>query len=633
MLCALFFIFLSPFSLPEEEKAYYLVDEAENLTIEDILGSKVLDSLFIASDPKEIDQGFSSHSVWIKFENLRDEERQFIISNAALDSIEVFKIKNGEVAEHIMSGDALPFDTREVSINQFVFSLPSDYDNIIFRVRTEGVVSIPVKILNEADFIDHVSIHNIFNYIYVGFFLVIALLNIILFLRLRESLYIYYLLMVIASALIIGIDNGLFFKWIWPNKPQINAHALLFYATSFFMLRIFHVVYVTCVIIVICSFAGFYRMGIQLVTIMGLLTPFILITSGFIVFRKTLEKSSLYYLVGWGIYSILIVIYILSFFGWVPVNTFTGNAIQIGQCAEITIIFLAVVDKIEFYKKQQEHTQQELIGILENQTSLLESKVEERTHDLQEKNNELNKTLRHLKRTQAQLLQSEKMASLGTLTAGVAHELNNPLNFIRGAYVNLSRYLAAKGMADPKVDELMRHIEFGVEKSANIVSGLNQFSRDNAPINEKCNIHDVIENCLLILKNKLTGKIEVVREYSANIEAIPGNVGKLHQVFLNILTNAFQAIKDQGRITITTAILENYVRVEIKDTGMGIREENLSKIFDPFFTTKDPGEGTGLGLSITYSLVEEHGGQILMSSVENEGTVVSVKLPLDDYKN
>lgn len=246
------------------------------------------------------------------------------------------------------------------------------------------------------------------------------------------------------------------------------------------------------------------------------------------------------------------------------------------------------------------------------------------------KTEELEASLQYLKDTQTQLVQSEKMASLGILTAGVAHELNNPLNFIQGSYIGMEKYFKEKDISDETLMALFNSLQTGVERAAEIVKGLNQFSRSKDTQEERCNIPAIIENCLLILRNNYKDRIEIKRSCEQTGMTILGNVGKLHQVFVNVLTNAIQAIEDEGEITVSAYRKKDELIVEISDTGHGISPGHLSKITDPFFTTKDPGKGTGLGLAITYTIIKDHKGSLDVNSEENKGTTVVMKFPAKD---
>lgn len=269
--------------------------------------------------------------------------------------------------------------------------------------------------------------------------------------------------------------------------------------------------------------------------------------------------------------------------------------------------------------------------------TLLRTKNEEissKSEIINSKNTELKITVKHLKETQSQLLQAEKMASLGVLTAGVSHEINNPLNYIMGGYIGISKVLGkTTNSQDKDITILLSSIKTGIERISDVVKGLNQFSRNNETYNEDCDIHSIINNCLLILQYQLKGRIKVDKIFSVESILISGNVGKLHQVFVNLFTNSIQSIDNNGTISIATRKKEESVVIEISDTGHGISEEFLSRISEPFFTTKDPGEGTGLGLSITYTIVKEHNGNIIFESTKNKGTTVKIIFPLKSYKS
>jgi signal transduction histidine kinase len=261
---------------------------------------------------------------------------------------------------------------------------------------------------------------------------------------------------------------------------------------------------------------------------------------------------------------------------------------------------------------------------------------------------------------QAKLVHSEKMASLGVLIAGIAHEINNPLNFINtgilGLKENLNELLHLLNMYRelkpetienelPKlkllenninyselislIHSLINNIDIGVERTKNIVTGLRTFARSNENDLEVFDIRQNIENTLLILHNKYKNRIIIEKNYG-NIPEIEGYSGKISQVFMNILSNAIDAIVDEGRITIQTEYSEitKKIKISIKDTGKGIPNAIIHKIFEPFYTTKQTGEGVGLGLSITYSIIKEHNGDIIVNKNNSEGTEFIITLPL-----
>jgi C4-dicarboxylate-specific signal transduction histidine kinase len=298
----------------------------------------------------------------------------------------------------------------------------------------------------------------------------------------------------------------------------------------------------------------------------------------------------------------------------------------------------------------------ELHNDLRKHSDNLERLVAERTHELkaaneeyqavneelQAINNELSKkneivlqqkkdienVLKNLKATQSQLIQSEKMASLGVLTAGVAHEINNPLNYIMGGYIGLNDELKAYDFnKDKRISVFLEGIKTGIDRASDIVKGLNQLSRDNDNYNERCEIHTIINNCLTILHHKYKNRIEIIKNFEKENLCTMGNSGKLHQVFINIISNAIDSIENNGVIYIDTISNDKKHEISIKDTGCGIPVENLDKIIDPFFTTKDPGKGTGLGLYITNTIIQQHNGSLLFDSALDKGTKVLIHLP------
>lgn len=228
------------------------------------------------------------------------------------------------------------------------------------------------------------------------------------------------------------------------------------------------------------------------------------------------------------------------------------------------------------------------------------------------------------------LVGAEKLASLGMLTAGIAHEMNNPLNYISGAYEQLKMQVSKQPPErQQELSELLGILGTGVQRVTTIVRGLNQFSRTNDSLDEACDIHLILDNCLMMVNSQVKFRVEIHRDYDPSALIVHGNSGKLHQVFLNILSNAAQAIPDKGVISVHTSVRNNtHAVISVQDTGTGILPENLNRITDPFFTTKPPGQGTGLGLYITQSILNEHNGAITFKPAPDKGTIAEVMLPL-----
>jgi signal transduction histidine kinase len=292
----------------------------------------------------------------------------------------------------------------------------------------------------------------------------------------------------------------------------------------------------------------------------------------------------------------------------------------------------------------------------------LENMVRQRTQELENSHEALKKAYLDLQSTQEQLVQSEKMASLGQLVAGIAHEIKNPLNFIYGNTGFLADYtkrlqsileeiesLTSISEEDrARIETLKKRNNYafikedlqtlidnfteGARRINNIVSDLRTFSRLDADAISEIDLHASLEMSLNLLRNQYKNRITIHREFG-EIPKIQGYAGKLSQVFMNLLSNAFHAVPDKGDVWIRTRCSNSTIEVQIEDNGVGIPKEHLSRVFEPFFTTKPVGQGTGLGLSISYGIIEQHHGKIHVASTPQKGSIFTVRLPVFQEKS
>ncbi|MCD6064847.1 MAG: histidine kinase, partial [Flavipsychrobacter sp.] len=380
-----------------------------------------------------------------------------------------------------------------------------------------------------------------------------------------------------------------------------------------------------------------------------------------------------FFMIAWVIFLASVIIFVLRNFNVLPYNNFTYYALQIGSALEVILLSFALADKINTFRREKEESQLQAMTALEENTRIiaeqnvmLETKVSERTHELKISNQELNKTLQELKEAEMQLVESEKMASLGQLTAGIAHEINNPINFVTSNVKPLKRdvdmlltmieqvetiTLNDGPLEDKKrkimelkeeydfdylkteIDHLLKGINEGSSRTAEIVKGLRIFSRLDEDDLKKASINEGIDSTIVIVNNLLDSRITIDRQYG-NIPMVECYPGKLNQVFLNIITNGIHAIKSKfkeqagGKVTITTTNTEDNVAIKIADNGTGMDELTKKRLFEPFFTTKDVGEGTGLGMSIAYNTIKKHNGTITVNSIPGEGTEFIIEIPI-----
>lgn len=319
------------------------------------------------------------------------------------------------------------------------------------------------------------------------------------------------------------------------------------------------------------------------------------------------------------------------------VQTFKGWSYVIITGILFFMILKTHLAKLRIAEEELKIHRNNLQKLVDEKTEILESTIDKLraiNEELKEKNIIINNqnqglknTLQHLKVTQEQLFQAEKMASLGVLTAGVSHELNNPLNYILGGITGLENYFNEQ-IIDKNICLFVNSIKTGVDRASSIVSRMNQLTGSKGKDREDCYIHAIIENCLKSGSELFINNIILTTNFIDEDIIVFGNYDHLHQAIMNILINARQSIKKEGSISIITKKEEENVLIQVTDTGCGISKDNLPKVTDPFFTTKQPGQGAGIGLSIAYYIIYAHKGNINFHSEESKGTIVTISLPV-----
>ncbi|MCX8026286.1 MAG: ATP-binding protein [Thermodesulfovibrionales bacterium] len=348
--------------------------------------------------------------------------------------------------------------------------------------------------------------------------------------------------------------------------------------------------------------------------------------------------------------------------GHVPIKRFLAVPSLVGD----TLVGTLAVANSSFPYQERE------LEFLERISSLYALAVQHKleSEKLEQKNIELKSAYEELASMQSQIIQQEKLASIGQIAAGIAHEINNPIGYIISNLNTLTKYvlrcieyyevlcdvfenikkeldeerrLKIQETIDTKkrslkidyilqdIAPLLKETNDGAERVKKIISDLKFFARTDEKDFKQADINAGIDSTINIIWNELKYKAKVFKEYG-DIPTIKCNIGQLNQVFMNILVNAAHAIQDEGEIRVKTWADDKYIYVEISDTGCGIPDEIKDKIFNPFFTTKERGKGTGLGLSIAMDIVKKHNGEILVESTVGKGTTFIIKLPLEQDK-
>ena len=343
-----------------------------------------------------------------------------------------------------------------------------------------------------------------------------------------------------------------------------------------------------------------------------------------------------------------------------------GETKQPSDLTVLTETYASMVDDLERSFRTISELNEGLEDTVQQRTVQL-IKANDELHQRQEKlkksNADLVEALRQLKETQDQLIQKEKLAAIGQLVAGVAHELNNTVNFISGALPSLHRSLdemkelligyeelekvRGSNALDEKfdelsaikekifykelfsiVDQLMENIEEGTRRTTGIVRDLKIFSREDVEKMIPVDVHTVIDSTINYVDKQAMNNITICRDYGSlpMLHCLPGRLG---QVFLNIMNNGIQAMDGAGQLTIKTTHSNEHVHIIFSDTGCGIHPNDVAKIFDPFFTSKEVGKGTGLGLGISYTIIRQHGGDIKVQSKVGKGSSFKIILPIN----
>ncbi len=649
------------------------------------------------SDKKVPNLGVTNSTFWIKFSifNLSSSNEIMLeVAQPTLNNISLLYLEENGKIKMISEGISKPFDKRVFDNQNFLFNLNIPQRTVktyYIKLNSNDQVMFPISLGTQKTIFENLIKKDLIFGVFLGSLLVMLLYNLFIYFIVRDPVYLYYVIYILLIILVQGSLQGYTFKYFWPNNTLLakisifilpalaNISATLFTKNFLkirintpFLNKILSIIIVVLILDITIALIGLYRISfiiLQLTTIIGSL---ILFYCAYLIFRKGYRPAK-FFLISWSFLLAGAIVFVLKDFAILPYNNLTSNSLQIGSALEVILLSFALADKINIYKKEKEEFQAQTLAALQENTRIiseqnvtLERKVNERTTELITANNDIKRTLTELKEAEAQLVEAEKMASLGQLTAGIAHEINNPINFVTSNIAPLRRdvdilvdaitNIESVGLSEVpnnekqqqiddykeeidldflkiEINHLLNGINEGATRTADIVKGLKIFSRLDEDDLKKANINEGLESTLVIANNLIGNKIKVIKNYG-NIPVIECYPGKLNQVFLNIISNAVFAIQEKfdnqpgGILKVTTECDEKSLFVKIEDNGTGMSEETKKKIYEPFFTTKDVGVGTGLGMSIVYNTIKKHNGQIHLNSTQGIGTAFILELHL-----
>ncbi|CAG5073041.1 Adaptive-response sensory-kinase SasA [Dyadobacter sp. CECT 9623] len=671
---------------------------------EDTSGSLTLDEVrkvqgFAKSKDEVPNLGLSQSTFWVRFsiKNSSAAEMLYLeLAQPSIHSCELFEISENEVRSEAYTNTDR-FSDRLIKHQNLVFRLglgPNEEHSYYLRVIGSNQVVLPLLVRDREVFFETAQIGETINGIFCGIIVVMVLYNVFIYFSTRDRSYLFYVLYVLSIGLAQTTLSGYAFKYLWPNAPAFNSVAAIYFSgvagvsvmyflKHFLQLKenwpratiIMPIIVVLYSISTVLNMTGFQLLSFRVVDFTGAFGALCCLVISIKLSRENYRPAKLF-LLGWSIFLLGLFLFILRNVNVLPYNVFTTYTMQFGSIMEVVLLSIALADKINIFKREREESQAQALRIsMENekiimeQNVFLEKSVNERTAELQFANQDLNMALTRLKDAQTQLIDSEKMASLGQLTAGIAHEINNPINFVSSnikplrrdiddvleildSYENIQNVESLEDLQikmseieqlkaeleldyiKTELDTLLKGMEDGANRTVEIVKGLKIFSRiDELDLNI-VNINEGIESTLIILNYQMGNAIQLVKDLG-NLPSIECYAGKLNQVFMNILTNSIYALlKDKQEDKTPTIWVKTWlsdpdnISISMRDNGPGMTQEVKNKIFEPFFTTKQVGDGTGLGLSIVFKIIEVHSGSIQVNTEVGEGTEFLITLPV-----
>ncbi|MGH8491841.1 MAG: sensor histidine kinase [Moraxellaceae bacterium] len=662
----------------------YYFDPSGTMTLDDV--RRLPDSAFKPSHYDIPNFSFTPAHVWLRFKVQwqAPDRRAYIVwqQYPLTDHFTFYRPDNQGGYQSSLTGDQYPFAQRELPTRAFGFFLqarPGETDTYYMELHGAGTINVDLQLTSLRQGIADTETRHLLMGLYYGGLVALLLFNLILFFTLRESIYLYYTLYGVGLGLAFFDVTGLAFRYFWPETVWMNTSFLVFVFISMhaqaqftrkflnlkqewrlldrFFLTFIVLNALTLIAVFFAPDRFLYPASQRLAAVIAILC---MVAGAGLWWRG--YKPARYFTAASGFYVSGMLVYVMQNFGVLPTSVLSNYSVQIGSSLELILFSFALADRINHMKDEKSALEAAARQQLLEHNQTLESKVHERTQDLLKSLRAVNEKHEALMAAQQQLVQSEKMSSLGGLVAGVAHEINNPANFTRLAAENLERDILRlqdflHGLTDEnsdpqlladldkrfgRLDQQLSLIHDGTQRLSLIVSDLRSFSRLDESETQIARPDDGLAATLNLVRAQYGNSITIELQQE-NMQATGFcHPAALNQVFMNLAVNACQAIteraRQEGRQTVPLGTLHVQTRLqgeaqdcwlaEFRDDGNGMDAQTQQRIFEPFFTTKDVGSGTGLGLSVSYGIVRKHDGEIIVESAPGQGSCFRVCLPL-----
>ncbi len=666
-------ILLSGYAYSQSIAVYHGEENLPEEIIKDCNAFKALSNHFV-------NLGLSNQSRYFLVTELYNSQLAISVENPLLDSVDFIALDYGHLT--LLKSSNLGYS--QTLINEM------GVDSLLIRIKSKTPIIAPFS-FKKIDQIkkDNNEIENFF-FFFIGIMLSVLLYNVFIYLSTKDLIYliyVFFVLILLLTQLCLFGQLELFLKDILPYKSEwvlffgsMSGLITIYFALEFLSIKKYSIWIYRISILSICSYLlvflflllDFNDFSFNLINANASLSILLLIAA-YNAMKKG-YRPAIYFMVAFSTFLIGVTVFALKDYGVITYSSVTKYFLPIGVMIEAILLSLALADRINILKREKEASQAQAILMMEEnqrliheQNAILEKEVEARTREITSTNHDLEKTLANLQLTQKQLVESEKLASLGQMTAGIAHEINNPVNFVRSNVQPLKRDvdelieiisqinpslpmddLQSKWNAlqqkykeldvdylQKEIYQLLQGIDEGSKRTADIVRSLRVFSRMDRDALVLADVNECITSTLMVMKNITSKEVTLSTHLDTALPQIHCYPGKLNQVLMNLIANAVHATKKDNRaiqdrlVDVSTTQENEFIKIVVKDNGTGMKEEVRKKIFDPFFTTKQVGEGTGLGLSIVLGIVQEHGGEIHIDSEWNKGTSFTILLPIN----